>query len=99
MGATTQASFHSSASGVQHEKHGSVCSTPAPVRSDHVDRALWSTSELTVCDRSILFTPDLHPRTRHDVVVHGQWTDTAVGEVRGRHLFLRFLFIPFRQAP
>ena len=69
------------------------------VRADHVVSTLWSRSELTVCDRSILFTPGLRAGTQNHVVVHGQWTDTAVGEVRDEAVVLRFLFIPFGQAP
>ena len=44
-----------------------------------------------------LFTPGLRGGTQNHVVVHGQWTDTAVGEVRGAR-WSCFLFIPFRQA-
>ena len=95
MESTKQASFHRSASGVEHEKHGCVWHFHGVVRGDHMVSALWSTSELIVSDCEFLFTPGLHARTRHDVVVHGQWTGTAVGEVRARHLVLRFLFIPF----
>ena len=83
---------------MEHEKHGCVWHFHGVVRGDHVVSPLWSTSELTVCDRDILVTPGLQLGARRDVVVHGQWTDTAVGEVRDDAVVLRFLFIPFRQA-
>ena len=69
------------------------------VRGDHVASHLWSTSELIVCDWDIASTPDFQLRAQNHEAVQGQWTDTAVSEVRGRHLVLRFLFIPFGQAP
>ena len=69
------------------------------VRADHVVSTLWSRSELTVCDRSILFTPDLHGRTHYH---HGH--KRGMADVLGSSppcffAVLRFLFIPFRQAP
>ena len=50
--------------------------------SVHVHSLLGATSELIVSDRSILFTPELLYCARHNVVVHGQWTDAAVGDER-----------------
>ena len=37
-----------------------------------------STSELTVCDWVLGLTSEFRSRVRHDVVVHGQWTGTAI---------------------
>ena len=95
----TQACFCTAALHNEQEKPGSLWHHCAATRGDHEDRALRSRSELTVCDRSIRFTPGLHGRTRHDVVVHGQWTDTAVHAQCAPKAVLRFVFTPFRQAP
>ena len=65
MGSTKQASFHSSASGAEHEKHGCVWHIHGVVRGDHVVSPLWSTSELTVCDWVLGLTSDLHSRVRY----------------------------------
>ena len=69
------------------------------VRGDCVVSALWSTSELTVCDSVLGLTPGLHARVHRSRAVQGRAVPTAVSEVRGRHLFLRKVFTPFRQAP
>ena len=64
-------------------------------RGDHVVSPLWSTSELTMSDTgtSLLLGVFHFQRAMMWLYIHGQWTDTAVGEVCARHLFLRFLFI------
>ena len=44
---------------------------------------------LTVCDSVLRLTPGLQLEARHHHLVHGQWTDKAVGDVRRREVVLR----------
>ena len=60
---------------------------------------LWSTSELLVSDSVLGLTSDLQLRARNRRVSKCGMADASTSRVRGRSLFLRFLFIPFGQAP
>ena len=54
-----------------------IMPTVARTRVAHGEQLSW-TFMLTVCDSFDEFTPGLHGRTQNHVVVHEQWTGTAV---------------------
>ena len=60
---------------------------------------LWSTSELTVSDWVLLLTPGLQHGARNHHGYKRGMADASTSRVRDDAAFLRFLFIPFRQAP
>ena len=99
MVSTKQASFHCSASGVEQDKHGCLAPPCGVVRGDHVVSPLWSTSELTVSDRSIARLGKLYGGTRHHHGYKRGMADARTSRVRERRSFLRFLSFTFRQAP
>ena len=99
MGSTKQASFHCSASCVEHEKHGCDLSIHGIVRGDHVVSPLWSTSELTVYLHVHCLTSGLKRKGAQVMAVTEQEADERVGGVRGSDATLRFLSFTFRQAP
>ena len=80
MGSTKQASFHCSASGVVHDKHGCVWHFHGVVRGDHVVSPLWSTSELTVYLHVHRLTSGLKCKGARVMAVTGQEADERVGE-------------------
>ena len=83
---------------MEHEKHGCVWHFHGILRGDHMISPLWSTSELLVSDSVLGLTSDLQLRARNRRVSKCGMADASTSRVRGRSLFLRFLFIPFRQA-
>ena len=99
MGSTKQASFHCSASCVEHEKHGCDLSIHGVVRGDHVVSPLRSTSELTVYLHVHRLTSGLKRKGAQVMAVTEQEADERVGGVRGSDATLRFLSFTFRQAP
>ena len=99
MGSTKQASFHRSASGVEHEKHGCVWHFHGVVRGDHVLSPLWSTSELTVSDWVLGFLRDLQLGARNHHSYKCGMADATTSRVRARQVILRLLHGAIRQAP
>ena len=56
----------------------------------HVDKPSGATSELTVADCVIGWTPELQLGARHDLAATAQEADERVGEVRASAAVLRF---------
>ena len=84
---------------MDHEKHGCVWHIHGVVRGDHMVSALWSKSELIVSGCVGDRLGKLYPGTRNHHGYKRGMADAGTSRVRARRLVLRFLFIPFRQAP
>ena len=99
MASTKQASFHRSASGVEHEKHGCVWHFHGVVRGDHVVSPLWSTSELTVSDRSNVKLGKLYGGTRQARAVMGRGSEARRNAMREREVVLPFPVVLGARTP
>ena len=64
----------------------------------HVEQ-LSCTFMLTVCDWDGFMQKETHAGTQHTRAVQGQAVDVSPSRVRDGRLVLRFVYIPFSQAP